>query len=151
MNDRKMGNIGTMSQSNPVTAHGIFNTNKYFLEKLRNELEEMHNLGKIPIVSISLVSKLCEIELLDYFEKKSIPMIHIILEASKDTIISRIENDLIRDESAQSQQKAKVRWQLDFLETAYPNAVRINTESRNLNEIIGKIKNILQNEKELTF
>ena len=25
MNDRKMGNIGTMSQSNPVTAHGIFN------------------------------------------------------------------------------------------------------------------------------
>lgn len=25
MNDRKMGNIGTMSQSNPVTTHGIFN------------------------------------------------------------------------------------------------------------------------------
>ena len=29
MNDRKMGNIGTMSQSNPVTAHGIFNINSY--------------------------------------------------------------------------------------------------------------------------
>ena len=26
MNDRKMGKIGTMSQSNPVTAHGTFNT-----------------------------------------------------------------------------------------------------------------------------
>ena len=29
MNDRKMGNIGTMSQSNPVTAHGIFNNSDY--------------------------------------------------------------------------------------------------------------------------
>lgn len=125
--------------------------NKYFLEKLRNVLEEMHNMGKMPIVSVSLVSKLCKIELLDYFEKKSIPMIHIILEASKDTIISRIENDPIRDESAQSQQKAKVRWQLEFLENAYPNAVRISTEGRNLNEIIGIIKYLLQHEKELTF
>ena len=26
MNDRNMGKIGTMSQSNPVTAHGIFNS-----------------------------------------------------------------------------------------------------------------------------
>ena len=25
--DRKMGNIGTASESNPVTAHGIFNSN----------------------------------------------------------------------------------------------------------------------------
>ena len=25
--DRKMGNIGTASESNPVTAHGIFNNN----------------------------------------------------------------------------------------------------------------------------
>lgn len=111
----------------------------------------MHNLGKMPIVSVSLVSKLCEIELLDYFEKKSIPIIHIILEASRDTIISRIENDPIRDESVQAQQKAKVRWQLEFLENAYPNAVRINTEGRNLNGIIGKIKNLLQHEKKLTF
>jgi hypothetical protein len=67
------------------------------------------------------------------------------------TIISRIENDPIRDESVQAQQKAKVRWQLEFLENAYPNAVRINTEGRNLNGIIGKIKNLLQYEKELTF
>lgn len=124
-------------------------TNKYFLGKLRNVLEEMHNLGKMPIVSVSLVSKLCQIELLDYFEKKSIPMIHIILEASKDTIVSRIENDPIRDQSAQSQQKAKVGWQVEFLDTAYPNAVRINTEGRKLNEIIGIIKNLLQCEKEL--
>lgn len=27
MNDRKMGNIGTTSGSNPVIVHGIFNSN----------------------------------------------------------------------------------------------------------------------------
>lgn len=27
MNDRKMGNIGTTSGSNPVIVHGIFNNN----------------------------------------------------------------------------------------------------------------------------
>ena len=31
MNDRKMGNIGTMSQSNPVTTHGTFNKNMMFM------------------------------------------------------------------------------------------------------------------------
>ena len=36
INDRNMGKIGTMSQSNPVTAHGIFNMNiigKYLSHK----------------------------------------------------------------------------------------------------------------------
>ena len=71
--------------------------NKFYLVELRNVLEEMHNLGKMPIVPISLVSKLCEIELIDYFINKSIPMIHIILEASRETIVSRIEKDPIRE------------------------------------------------------
>lgn len=55
--------------------------NKYFLEELRNIIEEKIQLGKMPIVSMSLVRKLCEKELLDYFVAKKIPIIHIILEA----------------------------------------------------------------------
>lgn len=92
------------------------------------------------IVSMSLVSKLCETELLGYFEEKKIPMIHIILEASNDTILSRIENDPIRDLSAQSQQKSNVRWQIDFLKNSYPNAIRISTENKEIKEIIDEIK-----------
>ena len=56
-------------------------------------MDEKIQLGKIPIVSMSLVDKLCEMELLNYFETRKIPMIHIILEASKDVIIQRIEDD----------------------------------------------------------
>lgn len=89
--------------------------NEFFLVELRNVLDEKIQLGKTPIVSMSLVSKLCEMELLDYFETRKIPMIHIILEASKDVTIQRIKNDCIRDQAAQSQQIAKVEWQIDYL------------------------------------
>ena len=67
------------------------NSNKYFLGTLRKTIEEKHDSGKLPIVSMSLVNKLCESELLDYFEKKDIPMLHNILKAKAETIISRIE------------------------------------------------------------
>ena len=99
--------------------------NKYFLGILRNTLEKILDSGKMPIVSMSLVDKLCEEELLEYFEKKKISMLHIILEAEKETIIHRIENDIVRDESAQNQQKPDVSWQIQYLETEYPNAIRI--------------------------
>ncbi len=118
--------------------------NKYFLGKLREALEEkIHNFGRMPIVPVSLVNKLCEKELLDYFEKKKVSMLHIILEAKKETIISRIENDPIRDEDAQNEQKSKVPWQIQYLKTEYPNAVRINTEDKALDEIVGEIMVLL--------
>jgi deoxyadenosine/deoxycytidine kinase len=113
--------------------------NKYFLGILRNTLEKILDCGKMPIVSMSLVDKLCEKELLEYFEKKKISMLHIILEAEKGTITHRIENDPIRDENLRNQQKLNVPWQIQYLETEYPNAIRINTEGKNLDEIIGKI------------
>lgn len=35
--DRKMGNIGTVSESNPVTAHGIFNIIMLVFANLREK------------------------------------------------------------------------------------------------------------------
>ncbi len=118
--------------------------NKYFLGKLREVLEEkIHNFVKMLIVPMSLVNKLCERELLNYFEKKKISMLHIILEAEKETIISRIENDPSRNENAQNQQKSKVPWQIRYLKTEYPEAVRINTENKTLDEIADEIMALL--------
>lgn len=114
--------------------------NECFLDELRNVLAEKIQLGKTPIVSMSLVSKLCETELLDYFEARKIPMIHIILEASKDAIIQRIKDDCIRDRAAQSQQIAKVEWQVDYLKSSYANSIRVNTENRSIKEIVDEIK-----------
>ena len=119
--------------------------NKYFLGILRNELEKKHNFGKIPIVSMSLVDKLCEKELLDYFESRNFSMLHIILEAKKETIISRIDNDPIRSEEEKNQQKYNVPWQMQYLEKEYSNAVRINTEDRCLDEVVDEIITLLLN------
>lgn len=92
---------------------------------------------------MSLVKKLCEDELLDYFEKKDALMLHIILKATKETIISRIENDPIRDRNAQAQQISKISKQIKYLGTEYPDAVRINTENKNLDEIAAEIVALL--------
>lgn len=138
-----------MIKKNFTKAFAGFNPyiNKYFLVELRNVLDERIQLGKTPIVSISLVSKLCETELLDYFEARRISMIHIILEASKDVTIQRIKNDCIRDQAAQSQQIANVEWQIDYLKRSYANAIRVSTENRSIKEIVDEIKTcILEND-----
>lgn len=119
-------------------------SNKYCLDMVRTAIEEkIQNFNKIPIVSMSLVDKRCQRDLLDYFKKKGIPMLHIILEAKKETIISRIENDPIRDVNAQNQQKAKVDWQMEYLKVEYPDAVRINTENKSLDEVVNEIMALL--------
>lgn len=118
-------------------------SNKYLLGILRKKIEEMHDSGKLPIVSMSLVNKLCESELLNYFEKKGISMLHIILKAKAETIISRIENDPIRNQSAQQEQKSKVAEQIKYLESEYPNAVRIDTDDKALDEITSEIISLM--------
>lgn len=114
--------------------------NKYFMETLRTALEEkMYDYDKLPIVPMSLVGKICEKELLHYFEEKKIVMLHVILEAKRATIISRIENDPIRKPSEQSQQKGNVDWQMKYLKTEYPNAIRINTNDKTIHTIASEI------------
>lgn len=114
--------------------------NIFFLIILRKAIEErIYGFGKMPIASMSLVTKLCKKELLDYFKGKNIPMLHIILEAAEETIISRIENDPGRDKSAKGQQIPKISRQIEYLGTEYPDAVRINTENKSLDKIVAEI------------
>ena len=70
-------------------------------------------------------------------------MLHIILEARKETIISRIKNDPIRNEEAQNQQISNVPWQMQYLKTNYPDAVRIDTEDRTLDNIASEIMDMM--------
>lgn len=106
----------------------------------RSMLEEkIEKFGKTPIVSMSLTDKLCQEELLDYFQNKKITMLHIILEANLETIISRIENDPIRDMNLQNQQKSNLSLQIRYLKEEYPDAIRINTENKSIDEVVAEI------------
>lgn len=114
--------------------------NKYFLDLFKNILEEkIYNSDKMLIVSMSLVHKLCKENVLNYFEKKKVPMLHIILEAQKETILSRIENDPIRNGDDKKEQKQNVPEQIKYLETEYSNAVKVNTENKTLDEVVDDI------------
>jgi len=97
----------------------------------------------MPIVPVSLVDRMCKKELLDYFEDKKVSTLHIILEAKKETIISRIKNDPIRNEDAQNQQIYNVPWQMQYLKTNYPDAVRIDTEDKTLDNIASEIMDMM--------
>ena len=70
-------------------------------------------------------------------------MLHIILEAKKETIVFRIKNDPNRDESTQNQQKKSVFWQMQYLENRYSDAVRIDTDDKSLTEIVNEIRMLL--------
>lgn len=121
-------------------------SNRCFQHEFREKLEEiMYGFGKIPVVSMSLVDKACETELLKHFEEKNISMFHIILVAKKETVISRIDNDPNRDEIKRRTQKQNVDWQMRYLETQYSDAARINTENRGINEIVSEIIAMLSN------
>lgn len=117
---------------------------KYFLKILKKIIEEKMDVhDKLPIVSFALVNPLCESELINYFKEKNSPMVHIILEASKATIFERIENDPIRDEAAQRDQKEKVEEQMRYLKENYPDAIKINTENKSIEDIVDEIVNKL--------
>lgn len=78
----------------------------------------------------------------DYLDRRS-QWCGKILEAKKETIISRIDNDLIRDKNTREHQKHNVDGQMRYLNNKYPNAVRINTEDKTPEEIAGEILALL--------
>lgn len=118
--------------------------NLYLIAKLRESLEEkVRDSDKILFVSMTLADKKCNGGLLDYFAGKGIPTLHIILLAKREILISRIENDPIRDKSMQKQQKDNLDWHLTFLENNYPDAVRIDTDDKSLDELVGEINALL--------
>lgn len=129
-------------EDNPVICfQGFFPyCNRTFLVTLRSVLDEkIERFGKTPVVSMSLTDKLCQEELLNYFQNKGIAMRHIILEASQDVIKSRIENDPIRNMELQKQQISNLNFQIQYLNKKYPDAIRISTENKEINKIIVEI------------
>lgn len=114
--------------------------NKYFLDEFRKMLdEEIYDFKRTPLISLSIVDRICKKEFLDYFQEKNENVIHIILKAKEETILKRIDNDPFRDKEAKSQQKKNVIWQMRYLENEYPDAIWIDTEGKSLKEIVDLI------------
>lgn len=113
---------------------------KPFLVELRETLnKKMKDYSKIPVVPISLTDPLCQEEFIGYFQKKGVKIIHVILEADVENVESRIENDSIRNIELQHIQKSKLKFQIQYLSKNYPDAIRINTNSKTIDRITAEI------------
>jgi adenylate kinase len=76
---------------------------------------------------------------MEYYDRKNVIMLHVILEAEMETVMSRIDNDPIRDKNDRQNQKINASSQMQYLKGTYADAVRINTENKNPDEVAEEI------------
>ena len=108
--------------------------NKTFIVYFRGLVEERLR-GKEIIIPMSITTELCKTDLLDYFRAKT-ELIHIVLEADKESLLYRIECDSNRDKEFAIN---NVENCLHFIEKNLFEAVRINTSNRSVDEIADEI------------
>jgi shikimate kinase len=114
--------------------------NSNFIRFLRNELDKkLSEDGKMLVVSMTLAGGLCKTELMEYYDRKNVILLHVILEAEMETVMSRIDNDPIRDKNDRQNQKINASSQMQYLKGTYADAVRINTENKNPDEVAEEI------------
>ena len=133
-----------MIQTNPYLAFGgtTPQNNQHFIERFRAAIEdaETDSTG-IVIVSMALTQPECKKGLLDYLIEKGYRILHIVLTASTETILERIENDEARDKDfARRHLSRNVR----FLEQNYSDAIWVSTEDSDIEtsaeEVVGIIR-----------
>ncbi|WP_444240734.1 hypothetical protein [Eshraghiella crossota] len=112
-----------------------------FLEEYKNVIFNKSQ-DSIVISDMALTMSECKVRIHDYFETKN--MIHIILEADKDTIQKRIKADgnPHRDKRLAEERLDEF---IDFLSKNYKNAIRISTEYKGVVDIAKEILDIIDN------
>ena len=116
--------------------------NQNFIHRFRAAIEDAATdpSGTV-IVSMALTQPECKKGLLDYLIEKGYRILHIVLTASTETILERIENDEARDKDfARRHLPRNVR----FLEQNYSDAIWVSTEDSDIEtsaeEVVGIIR-----------
>lgn len=108
-----------------------------FLRVIRNEIqEELVSTDGILIIDMALTQKESKELLFDYLKNEGIAIKHFILTASINTIKKRIENSENRDKVLAY---SYLEQNIHFLNSNYDDAIRIDTENKNSNEIAKEI------------
>lgn len=130
-----------MLNNNPYLAFGgtLPQNNLHFISYFKKIIEErLENTNKMLIVVMSLTQKECKELLFDSLKDANKNILHIILTASKEIIKFRIENDT----NSKRDKNFALSWldeNLQFLNNNFNDAMRINTETKNINDIAFEI------------
>lgn len=132
MRKKLEGSIGGMRPQN----------NLLFISEFREKIEQCSlDNYLIVIVDMALTADECKTGLYDYFLKKNIPNIHVILQADSNTIINRIEMNDGRDKLFA---KEWLDYNIKYLENNYKTATQINTDGKTVDEIAKEIVLLIQ-------
>lgn len=105
----------------------------FFYQIIKKHLN--HNEKSI-IVVMALTECECKQGLLEKLQGEGVEITHIILTATKEAIISRIEQG---DEDSRIFRLMKLKWNLSFLERNYKDAVQIDTNGKSADMVAEEI------------
>lgn len=114
--------------------------NLFFVKKYREEIQKKVD-DFIVISDMALTMKESKENLYDYFIAQGVKVVHIILEAKKETIRERILNDGNRDKQLALERLDEF---VGYLNSNYDDAIRISTDGKDIDEITQKVLSILK-------
>lgn len=117
------------------------NNMRFIIEFRELIVEKSQDTDKKLIIDMALTMVECKENLIDYLESEGKDIVHVILTADEETIKLRIKNDENR------MKETALEWltqNISFLDRNFPDAIRIKTDNRDVddiaNEIMGKIE-----------
>ena len=133
------------SRTVPLIGEVLPQNNIRFLREFKKLIEEKsQDTNKHWIVDMALTRMECKENLFDCLQKDGKSMIHFILIADKAIIKERIKKDKNRT------QEVALDWldyNISFLKENYPDAVRIKTDNRDVDDIVNEAIEIIKSKE----
>jgi len=116
--------------------------NERFLSDFKSQIEESEKENKIVIVTMALTMDECRDYLFRQLQSTTSKLIHVILFASKQTVLFRIENDVpTRDKDYA---KRNMKKNTEYLSKNFSEAIRLDTDGKSINEVADAILEIVK-------
>lgn len=114
---------------------GMPQNNRAFLAELKKIIINGLGTSELLIVAMATTMVECKEILIDYFGRDD-ALVHIILDADKDEIIKRIQND--NKERQKKENIADIDRSINFL-NEYVGAIHVNTNGKSIDEVSKEI------------
>lgn len=116
--------------------------NESFLSDFKFQIEECAKENEIVIVTMAITMDECRDYLFRQLQSTTSKLIHIILFASKQTVLFRIENDVpTRDKDYA---KRNMKKNAEYLGKNFSEAIRLNTDGKSIDEVADAILKIIK-------
>lgn len=130
-----------MIKENPMLLLGgaFPQNNKNFIERFKKIIKEKIE-NKNLIIVMAITENECKENLYECLKDNNCDIFHFILTANEETIKTRIEKDNNRDKSFAL---TFLKPNIIFLNNNFEDAIRINTDNKNINEIAKEILKVV--------